>query len=179
MNQVIEQQRQVILQSELLDKVARLHKGRFAAIGYEVDAKCVKPKTNKLINPDGTCRVRKRCYVNIRVGLDYERTVNTHLKKEGKDGVETLNLPWGIWLLPNLVIKHKDNFYLRVYPAKALDIVYMLDGKEVDKSKVEHWLAPQKDNNRYGLDDKVVVRTIKFSNIQKLIADGETWYVTK
>jgi len=168
----------IITRSELLHHVAKLHKGRFATIIYETDADCVRPKGNGLLNNDGSCRIRKRSYVSIRTGLDYNRTVNAHLQQSGKDKVETMSLPWGEWLIPNVVIKHKGNFYLRVYPAKSIDVRYSIDGQSVDKKDIAHYLKPKKDNDVYDLgDDKVIVRTVKFDNVVEINADGQCFKV--
>lgn len=92
--------------------------------------------------------------INLQLGIDYEKSVNNRLKKNGIDEkFEAEKLPWGHWFeytnekgektscFPRL-IEHKDKIYLRLYKAKNTSIrtAYYLDGERVDYNAIKDYL---------------------------------------
>lgn len=104
-----------------------------------------------------TDSITKYTQMTIRLGIDY-----SHMK-EGKEKPEPL--PWGKWLITNLVIEHKGNLYLRVANAytKNAKSWYLKDGKEIDKSMVVAELGEKKVAS-----SESAVYNIKFENILAL-----------
>jgi hypothetical protein len=96
--------------------------------------------------------------INLQLGIDYERSVNNRLKRNGiSETFEPESLPWGRWFeytnekgetistFPRL-IEHKGNMYLRLYKAKNTNIrtAYYLDGQKVSFNSIKDYL---KDDN--------------------------------
>lgn len=144
---------------------------------------CKARKTN---NPYGTI------FKWIRgvgfVGVDYERAVNREAIRQGETPeFGTESLPWGEWLLPNKVITHNGNLYLRTQttpnqrrkqPAKVLR--YENDnGFVLSKDEIKQFLPAPRESNKQqeetGIDSTVWVRTYKFDSIYKIRIAGKTY----
>lgn len=143
-------------------------------------------KAKKTGNPFGVI------YKQIRavgfVGANYEQSVNREaLRQGGKAEFDAESLPWGKWLVPNKVIEHKGEFYLRTQttpgirrncPAKVI-CFRNEKGNFLNKNEVKPFLPVARESNKQqeetGIDKTVWVRTYKFSSIQKIRVNGETF----
>jgi len=171
-----------------LVKIITAHKGA-AIVGITAitDAKARKtgsPFTNG---------VNKHVRAVGFVGADYGASV----KREGARqhatlaaGFEAQPLPWGAWLVPNKVIAHKGELYLRTQstpgqrkrqPARLL--AYRdNDGKFLSPAEVKPLLPAKTESATQaavGLEEKIDVRTYKFSSIRKVRVNGETFALVK
>ena len=101
--------------------------------------------------------ITKYTSMTIRLGVDY-----SHMK-EGKENPQPL--PWGQWLITNLVITHKEQLYLRVANAYTRNTRswYERDGKEISKAMVVAELGEKKLES-----SQSAVYNIKFENILEL-----------
>jgi hypothetical protein len=112
------------------------------------------------------------------VGASYGRAVE---KQSGQTFTPDA-LPWGQWLVPNKVITHKGELYLRTIARNQRPMAsYFLSAcKAIEKEKVLPFLttpAPSARQETVGLHGKrqVRVRTIKFDNIKTIKIKGETY----
>jgi hypothetical protein len=123
------------------------------------------------------------------VGADYGAAV----KREGArqdatlaEGFQAQPLPWGAWLIPNKIIAHKGELYLRTQstpgqrkrqPARLL--AYRdNDGKFLSAAEVKPFLPAKTESATQaavGLEGKVDVRTYKFSSIRKVRIGGQSF----
>lgn len=86
-----------------------------------------------------------------------------------KDGIangergEVQPLPWGEWESFPYVIKHKENHYLRLYPAKngKVETTYLVNGQEVSREEFNSYLTPSDAKS----PEKFECFTVKCSNV--------------
>jgi hypothetical protein len=135
--------------------------------------------------------IEKRIRAVAFVGADYENAVNNEaIRQDGAAKFESEKLPWGEWLIQNKVITHKGEYYLRtqstpgnrrVQPARVLD--YIADGYKTTRAAIAQWLPEVKEAAKQqvqtGITKTVWVRTYKFSSIEKIRVNGETYQLTK
>ena len=147
-------------------------------------------KANKTNNPFGD--IFKQVRAVGFVGVNYEASVNREAGRQGGQAdFQADSLPWGQWLVPNKVIEHKGEFYLRTQttpgtrrncPAKVL-CYRDAAGHFLNKEKVKPFLPVARESNKQqeetGIEKTVWVRTYKFSSIQKIRIGGETYQLSK
>lgn len=144
-------------------------------------------KARKTGNPFG--QIFKHCRSVGFVGAHYESAVNRQLRREDKEGnFSGESLPWGEWLVPNKVISHKGEYYLRVQtspgqrqrqPARVL-AYYAPNGEAIPKTVARSYItvsAPSAKQAGAGLtsESEIMVRTYKFSSIRRVRINGETY----
>jgi hypothetical protein len=153
----------------------------FASIVAEVEPKLKSPKTNGLVNPDGSSRIVKRSKVTLAVGdnLSYKSVVNRRLEKVGEDKVDEVQpRKWGERVPNTPFVIHKGQLYLESLVINVSDTRYFLDGKEVPKSDVQHFLAEKTSSDTYGLgDNQPVWRDYKLSSIREVKTNNEVYQV--
>jgi hypothetical protein len=115
----------IVINTSLLAAVESVKPATFAHIEYE--------STEKLPKYLGLGIVTKRTSGNVQLRYNYENAVNNRLEKAGLERTfEAQSLPWGQWFIPNLIITHKDETYLRFYSFKGaeMNVTYFVDGHE-------------------------------------------------
>ena len=127
------------------------------------------------------------------VGADYGAAVQREGARQDASlaaGFQAKPLPWGAWLVPNKVITHKGELYLRTQstpgqrkrqPARLL--AYRdNDGKFLSPAGVKPFLAEKVESSTQaavGLEGKIDVRTYKFSSIRTVRINGRTFQLVK
>lgn len=103
----------------------------------------------------------KETTMTVELGVDYK----TLVEAKEYDSKERHPLPWGHWLegYENLIIEHKDTYYLRVANPKTVGSRYMVEGVETDPETAEKLIAPSKLKS-----SESVIYNIKFENIKQL-----------
>lgn len=98
----------------------------------------------------------------------YENMVNRRLLKEGKTTEFTVGpRPWGTRVTNTPFVVHGDQKYLEVILLKAGEVQYQVDG--IDFNGVIEGLTGGADTaEQGGLDDKVIIRTIKCENVKEI-----------
>jgi len=145
----------------------------------ESPAKCTK-KSRLTKEPYGEvfekgiiCKATKK----VMMGVSYRELLARNAEKLKDSGIDTdkkFKLLWGEWSKgSNVLIEHKENFYLRVYGIETdkKDYIYD-DGSKIEKDKSERlpeFLPIPKEHNS-SID--FVVNNLKLSSIMQLkIAD--------
>lgn len=107
-------------------------------------------------------RTRQRCYLCAR----YATEVNEQRAREGKP-TDFVPKPrrWGKHVEGTPLVEHKGQLYLECVVDQVDDVRYELDGHEVPQSVFEPWLRPKSKSSRQGVDDEVIVRLVKLSNL--------------
>ncbi len=107
----------------------------------------------------------------------YDAMVKRRLVKEGKNP-ETFKLSpraWGSRLPNTPIVEHKGQYYLEVIFLKSGVIHYELDGVKVDPSEIEGLVVDKVEGHQGGLNDKVIIRTFKVSNISNITINKNTY----
>ena len=121
------------------------------------------------------------------VGADYQKAVIREGDRQNAIPTQFTaeSLSWGEWLIPNKVITHKGNFYLRTQstpgqrnrqPAKVLN--YRAEnGQYVKHEDIKQFLPVVKESAKQqfaGLNETIFVRTYAFDSIKKIRIIGFT-----
>lgn len=103
----------------------------------------------------------KETSMTVELGVEYK----TLVEAKEYESKETHHLPWGHWLegYENLIIEHKDAYYLRVANAKTAGSKYLINDVETDSETAEKLITPSKLKSS---DSKVF--NIKFENIKQI-----------
>ena len=134
--------------------------------------------------------VRKVTSRRVQINYGYENAVNNHLERNGEQrNFVGGSLPWGAWLIPNKVIEHKLNLYLRTYePANASETSYYVlsDGRMANDHDTEVINAyayaksygSEKQAN-FGLtyDEQVKPKAVSFDSIVEISINGEKYQI--
>jgi hypothetical protein len=115
----------------------------------------------------------------IMVGSDYQNMVNNQrIRENHSEHFISESLPWGEWVKPNLIIKHKDKFYLRYYKdvnvnSKHNDYFYhYANGRRLTTSEIKklNEYLPKNNNasSRQETEKKIKPRNCKISGILSL-----------
>ncbi len=122
---------------------------------------------------------------NIFIGAKYENAVNNQLIREEKENdFIAESLPWGEWVIPNKIIKHKDAFYVRYYSGmtnnKPTKMYHYKDGTMLTDEEVNllfsDYVSEKKDGNDHqGTDKEIKPRTIKIENLRSLKLGGNEY----
>jgi len=156
---------------------------KFASMTTETVPPLKSPKTNGLVNPDGSSRIVKRSKVTLATGnnLNYKSVINRRLDKEGKEQIEEVKpRQWGERIPNTPFVLHKGQLYLETLILGVSDTRYFFDGKEVQKSDIKDYLNEKPNSDTYNLDSFAPIwRDYKLSNIRQVTTDGQTWTVNQ
>lgn len=136
-------------EKEILAKLKTIPNGRFFKMEWETYVPVAK-KYEKIYT------VKKRVSSTVRKGIQYTNTkkykekvsrTEQVLKEIGIEAQQVhdklTKLPWGQWLIPNLLIEHinksgKYNLYLRVYTTtNKPEVDYYVNGRYVSQTKLK------------------------------------------
>lgn len=104
----------------------------------------------------------------------YEAMVKRRLVSEGKDpdGFTVGPRSWGTRIDGMPLVEHHGQFYFEVIFKHPGDKVVLVDGQPTDVSTVTGYPPETDSGDQGGLDDKVIIRTVKLENITRVKADG-------
>ncbi len=179
----------LISQAKLRDVLAGIKGAKFATILTETTPKLKGGKSCPL---NGIVKLSR---VNVTLNFNYEKAVNRQLEREGKEAeFEAEPRKWGNRLkIDNksacLVVKdcqHEiklgelstippSKVYLECKVEKALDSVYVLNGKEVPYEEVKPYFYDS--TSRQGTDKEVIVRDYSLSSIREITLDKVVYKV--
>lgn len=159
------------------DTLATLLRNRLGAVILGLET-VTTPKARKGAPP----LIEKVAKGSAVVGGSYGRAV----EKQSGQAFTPESLPWGQWLVPNKVIQHKGELYLRTIARnqRPMRSHFLSAGEPIEKEKVVPFLpvpAPSARQERVGLTGKrqVSVRTVKFDNIKIIKIKGETYRLVR
>ncbi len=108
---------------------------------------------------------------SVTVGASYENMVKKKLIKEGKDPLDFVagSLPWGTRIGNSPLIEHKGQIYIQLIFMKGGDTVYRHGATVIEESEIQGFTPPKKkEESQGGLEDEVIIRTLKLDSIVKL-----------
>jgi len=99
----------------------------------------------------------------------YEQKVKRRLVAEGKDPgtFELGRRAWGVRLDGMPIIEHKGEYYLELIFNSSGKVSFSYNGESVERDIIQG-LEDKREGEQGGLSDKVIIRTIKLSNIKEL-----------
>jgi hypothetical protein len=151
----------------------------FVSVVYENEV-----RMNKRGNPYYG-RVTKRVTAQMSYCYSYENACNNRISEEGVTFVAE-SLPWGSWFIPNKVITHKGEYYIRLYDinGRTPKIEYFVDGKPATMAQYREFAGfLQKDKttsakqSEHGIEEErqVMPRAIKVKTIKEFTMNGVTY----
>jgi hypothetical protein len=116
--------------------------------------------------------VEKVSRIVVRGGIDYDNIKSVQEKREsGELPSENAGLPWGQWAEFPFHIQHKEQDYLRLYPASGLEFIpkveYYLNGELSTKDAIESLVL--KSELPKPNDERPDCMTIKVENIKAFL----------
>lgn len=118
-------------------------------------------------------------FTNSKVN-GYEAMVKRRLAQEGKDpeSFELKPRKWGNRIPDSPFVQHtkdgEQKFYLEVIFMKPGESYYMLDGQQIEKSKIEglDTAEDKEPTGQAGLENQVIIRTYSVDSIAAMRAEG-------
>jgi hypothetical protein len=161
-------------------------------IGLEATTKLKLPASFSFKREKGLGRlicpqIFKKVIMAGFVGTDYGRAVNKQAEREGLDTTAPFKpapLPWGVWLVPNKIIAHENNLYLRIHTfagqrARQPKKVAYVDetGLPIPKEIVEPHLNKTRSSRQrqFGIEGEIIPRTYDLRNITRIRLNGKTF----
>jgi len=162
----------------------------FISLTIETDVKLPGGKKNPLQG-----QVTKKSTMNVMVFSNknvntYQNMVNRRLEKEGKQSDFVVGeRSWGVRIPNTPFVEHNGQFYLDVIVKSTSESDYFVNGRKVDVEDEYEFTYLVEDKVRLtevvktkvseesqgGLEDKVIIRTVKIENIKSLTHNGATF----
>ena len=136
-------------------------------ISYESDVKLKGGKKNPL--QGRVKKVVKNATGVIYSAPHYEKEVNKRLAEEGKKpNFKANERKWGkrVGNLP--IIEHNGTYYLEVFFTDKGDVYYTVDDEKTNKDEIEGLPEYKGEGEQGGIENKIIIRTVKFDNITDL-----------
>jgi len=171
-----------ITHSQFIAAIAAFRGAVIVGIRATIDA-----RARKTGNPFGA--IAKRIRAVGFVGANYGKAVAREGARQGASDAAAFvpeSLPWGEWLVPNKVIAHGGEHYLRTestpnqrgrQPARVLGYTGER-GESLTFEQVKPFLPAKRESAKqqaHGLNETVHVRTYKLSNIETVRFGGQTY----
>ena len=177
---------ETLTHSQLFSAVTSRAGMTFIGIDSLSDARALKNG-----NPFSEKTILKQSRFVGHVGASYENAVIREAAKQGiASDFESAPLPWGSWEIPNKIISHKGERYLRtqtiakVRKTRPAVVKYRdITGKFLSYNEVEPFLpkpsfsALQSAEGLASEVEQVHIRTFKFSSLLRVRINGKTYKV--
>jgi hypothetical protein len=173
---------QTITHSALVNLIASRPGTTFVGIDSLTDA-----RAKKTGNPFPNQKILKQARFVGTIGADYEAAVQ---RESGSKNFESKSLPWGEWEIPNKLIIHKGERYIRTQTigkqrkSRPAVVKYRdSEGKFLSKNEVAPFLPAPSFSSRQedvGLEEtaaQVQPRNFKLSSILRVRVGGRTFKV--
>jgi len=181
-----------ITRDELETMLRGLDRPLIATLLTDVEPEMVKKdRETKEPNPY-LGRVRKQSRVNGIIGAwNYTNAVNNQRMRESDAETveeveavpifEALPRAWGERLTGTALVHHKGQYYVEVKVERAIETVYMIDGRPASEAEVEaiRRYLPKRENEgqRQEVEKIVVLRDYKLDSIKAVRVGGEQYDV--
>ena len=165
-------QTQLLTVADLADMFDVRHGARFITLVAQTT-----PKLSK-----GAPNVVKVSRVNACVWFNYQNSVNNQRTREGLEAdFKPQPRKWGIRLSDSALVEHNGEYYLEVKIEKSLEHKYFdpNTGAEIAASEVEPFMPQRKEGARQEVENVIILRDYKLSNIQSLTHEGVTYTIAK
>lgn len=148
----------LVINSSLIEADSKIQGGSFAHIEYNGIEKL--PKKLGILGV-----VTKHTEGIVQMKYSYENAVNNRLEKQGDErNFKAQGLPFGQWFIPNFLIAHKGEMFIRFYTFKGgkLETTYFVDGRKATENETalikayKAQRADSKTQSESGLNDNQV-----------------------
>ncbi len=136
-----------------------------------------EPKMRKTNNPFFGL-VEKISKMNVNFGGIYKNAVEKKMEKEEIEGnFEPAPLQWGQHYRDSrVIIEHKGNYYAQLRPLRADHVSYrwaesLKEMTEQEIQEMKTFFPAKREGSRQPSENKVIIRTIKISNIREIRMD--------
>lgn len=136
----------MVINTSLLQAADVIQSGSFAKICYDGIEKLPKK-----LGIGGV--VTKKVEGMVQMLYSYESAVNNRIEKQGGErDFKAQGLPFGQWFVPNFLISHKGEMYMRFYLFKGgkMETTYYVDGKPATENETTLITAYKNQRNASG-----------------------------
>jgi hypothetical protein len=174
---------QVITADGLREMIAGLKACTAIAVEYETEPKLLK-RGRESGEPCPYEAIGKINVISGLIGADYANSCNNQLGRENKNLDFTPHRrSWGELMDNRMLVVHTNkqnetNYYLQIIVKHSDTPIYVWGATEIMKEEIAEYL-PKKSNpkTQNALDEKVIVRDIKLSNIRMIRMLGEEYLI--
>ena len=125
----------------------------------------------KIDNPFLDKDVKKESVIFGVVKFDYASEVNDQRLSENKNAdFVSSKRAWGE--KSGCFVSHKGELYIDTMVNETASM-YIVDGEIIDKSELSSFLPKESENKAQDIEDKIIINTIKLSNIKEVNFNGD------
>lgn len=136
-----------------------------------------EPRMRKTNNPFvGAIKV---VTISGQINFDYTNAVNNQLERENNETAGEFKAKSRVWgKREDNWITHNGQYYLTIKVQNSSEPLFIFEGHEITKDKLEPFLTvSKKPHTQAELDKEIVVRDIKLDNIRVIRTMGEEYIV--
>jgi hypothetical protein len=143
----------------------------------------VKVRMNKTGNPYYE-QVYKTTEGNYFIGGDYEKMVNTQIKKEDLEGIDfkSQECKVGNHVSKCILYNEKlDTYYLQHYVFREVPLksTYEFEGNEIEKQMFESYMVKKSENKSQPQERKIFPPSFKMSSILEMSLNGNRYVIER
>lgn len=128
---------------------------------------------------DVAAKIEKITETSVRSGVNFDKMSRVQMKRETGDLPEkNQGLPFGEWVVQDILIRHKNQDYVRLYPTFSNvrpHIKYLMDGKETTLDKIKDLCLASETKER---NEEFLCFTLKIDSLETLEV-GKKFYRLK
>jgi hypothetical protein len=167
-----------VTENELLEILKGLEKPTFTNIKSKVVT-----RMNKTGNPYFQ-KVFKTTEGNYFIGGDYEKMVNSQIKKEDLEGIDFKSQECKVGNHVSKCILYNDNtkkHYLQHYVFKEIPLksTFEFEGNEIEKQMFESYMVKKSENKSQPQERKIFPPTFMMSSILEISLNGNRYVVER
>ena len=163
---------------DFVNMVVETNGARFASIVSTTDARVKKTSNDgSTTNPNfkDTIKTSKALVI---INHNYTNSVNNQRNREEDNATVFVAHPraWGSRINGTSFVEHKDTLYLELKVESSLGYEYFnkTTGEHLDKDEVHSFITPRKESGRQQVDNPVIIRDYKVSNLDYITMNGMT-----
>ncbi len=129
--------------------------------------------------------VIKNTKINVGFNGSYQNSVNNRLyKKDIEQTFISEPLPWGKWKVPNKIIEHNGNIYVRFYLHKntRYESVFSYNGKVIEGTELYEFISVTRESTRQteaglAVEEQNKPLTMNITNINSITLNKVTYII--
>jgi hypothetical protein len=164
------------MSKQIRDLFSNVNGANFISIDTETIPKLTGGKKNPMQGAIRKVTIGSNVMVfSNKSGSAYGAMVERRLRQEGKDpaSFQLSERAWGTRVEGTPIIEHHGETYIEVIFLKSGKTHYLHGVRPINKAEIEGMPADHGESEQGGLENKVIIRTIKADSIKRVVIDGQ------